>query len=273
MICIEEWGGEEPEGGGSVGSAALDPISAGPFALRLRLGASFARENGVCGVRRWLDVAVAQVAAADTDLERNNRIYFASGRGGFFLPPCASGRACRGGGGREGGRWASQILGKIRYFAPAACPPGCNRLTKGRIPRCSRSSCSPETETRFLRTFYATLRSQDAAGRLARGYLSVRSQSSVGYFFRWPPDQVYRFSLEHTADLCLIHGFSISRTYTAFSLLWKSWISWHTPGKLLYFLDGIGLKHYTLWYCYRRSSFFVGESRACFDSILRGIHK
>lgn len=83
MICIEEWG-HEPECAAPVESAALDPVSTGSFAFRLRFGAPFARENGVGGVGRRLDVAVTQIAAADADLERNNRIYFTRSRG-FLL--------------------------------------------------------------------------------------------------------------------------------------------------------------------------------------------
>ena len=82
MICIEEWG-QEPERAIPVESAALDPVSAGSFALRLRFGAPFPREYGVGGVGRRLDVAVAQVAATDANLERNNRIYFTRSRGSF----------------------------------------------------------------------------------------------------------------------------------------------------------------------------------------------
>lgn len=40
-------------------------------------------------------------------------------------------------------RKKARHLEKIRYFAPAACPQGCNRQRQGRIPRCSHSSCSP----------------------------------------------------------------------------------------------------------------------------------
>lgn len=76
MICIEERGGK-PEQAGSVESRRrIDPVSAGPFALRFRLGASFAGIDRVGGVRGRLDIAVAQVAATYANLKRNNRIYF-----------------------------------------------------------------------------------------------------------------------------------------------------------------------------------------------------
>lgn len=76
MICIEERGGK-PEQTGSVESRRrIDPVSAGPFALRFRLGASFAGIDRVGGVGGRLDIAVAQVAATYANLKRNNRIYF-----------------------------------------------------------------------------------------------------------------------------------------------------------------------------------------------------
>lgn len=76
MICIEERGGK-PEQTGSVESRRrIDPVSARPFALRFRLGASFAGIDRIGGVGGRLDIAVAQVAATYANLKRNNRIYF-----------------------------------------------------------------------------------------------------------------------------------------------------------------------------------------------------
>lgn len=83
MICIEERG-EKPEQAGPVEPRSrVDPVSAGPFALRFRLGAPFARVDRVSGVSRRLDIAVTLVAAAYADLERNNRIYFTRLRRSF----------------------------------------------------------------------------------------------------------------------------------------------------------------------------------------------
>lgn len=85
MICIEERGGK-PEQAGSVESRRrIDPVSAGPFALRFRLGASFAGIDRVGGVGGRLDIAVAQVAATYANLKRNNRIYFTRFRRYFSL--------------------------------------------------------------------------------------------------------------------------------------------------------------------------------------------
>jgi len=85
MICIEERGGK-PEQAGSVESRRrIDPISAGPFALRFRLGAPFAGIDCVGDVGGRLDIAVAQVAATYTNLKRNNRIYFTRLRRYFSL--------------------------------------------------------------------------------------------------------------------------------------------------------------------------------------------
>ena len=87
MICIEEWGQEPERASTPVEPAALDPVPTGSFAFRLGFGAPFARENGVRGVGRRLDVAVAQVAATDANLERNNRIYFTGSPALFLLSP------------------------------------------------------------------------------------------------------------------------------------------------------------------------------------------
>lgn len=85
MICIEERGGK-PEQAGSVESRRrIDPVSAGPFALRFRLGAPFAGIDRVGGVGGRLDIAVAQVAATYANLKRNNRIYFTRFRRYFSL--------------------------------------------------------------------------------------------------------------------------------------------------------------------------------------------
>lgn len=74
MICIEERG-HQPESAAAVNPpVAHGPVvPTGSFALRLRLGPSFAREYRVGRVRRRLDVAVAQVAAADAYLLRIHR--------------------------------------------------------------------------------------------------------------------------------------------------------------------------------------------------------
>lgn len=85
MICIEERGGK-PEQAGSVESRRrIDPVSAGPFALRFRLGASFVGIDRVGDVGGRLDIAVTQVAATYADLKRNNRIYFTRFRRYFSL--------------------------------------------------------------------------------------------------------------------------------------------------------------------------------------------
>lgn len=85
MICIEERGGK-PEQAGSVESRrSIDPVSAGPFALRFRLGASFARIDRIGSVGGRFDIAVAQVAATYANLKRNNRIYFTRFRRYFSL--------------------------------------------------------------------------------------------------------------------------------------------------------------------------------------------
>lgn len=74
MICIEERGGKPEQAGPVEPRRRIDPVPAGSFALRFRLGTPLARIDRVRGVSRRLDVAVAQVAAAYADLERNNRI-------------------------------------------------------------------------------------------------------------------------------------------------------------------------------------------------------
>lgn len=76
MICIEERGGKPEQAGPVQPHRRVDPVPAGPFAFRFRLGASFARVDRVRGVGGRLDIAVAQVAATYANLKRNNRIYF-----------------------------------------------------------------------------------------------------------------------------------------------------------------------------------------------------
>lgn len=76
MICIEERGGKPEQAGPVQPHRRVDPVSAGPFALRFRLGSPFARVDRVRGVGGRLDIAVAQVAATYANLKRNNRIYF-----------------------------------------------------------------------------------------------------------------------------------------------------------------------------------------------------
>lgn len=86
MICIEERDGKPEQAGPVEPRRRVDPVSAGPFALRFRLDAPFARVDRVSGVRRRLDIAVTLVAAAYADLERNNRIYFTRLRRSFSTP-------------------------------------------------------------------------------------------------------------------------------------------------------------------------------------------
>jgi len=85
MICIEERGGKPEQAGSVEPHRRIDPVSAGSFALRFRLGASIARVDRVGGISRRLDIAIAQVAAAYADLKRNNRIYFTRFRRSFSL--------------------------------------------------------------------------------------------------------------------------------------------------------------------------------------------
>lgn len=70
MICIEERGGKPEQAGPVQPHRRVDPVSAGPFALRFRLGSPFARVDRVRGVGGRLDVAVAQVAATYANLLR-----------------------------------------------------------------------------------------------------------------------------------------------------------------------------------------------------------
>lgn len=70
MICIEERGGKPEQAGPVESRRRIDPVSAGPFALRFRLGASFAGIDRVGGVGGRLDIAVAQVAATYANLLR-----------------------------------------------------------------------------------------------------------------------------------------------------------------------------------------------------------
>lgn len=70
MICIEERGGKPEQAGPVQPHRRVDPVSAGSFALRFRLGASFARVDRVRGVGRRFDIAVAQVAATYANLLR-----------------------------------------------------------------------------------------------------------------------------------------------------------------------------------------------------------
>jgi len=76
MICIEERGGKPEQAGPVQPHRRVNPVSAGPFALRFRLGSPFARVDRVRSVGGRLDIAVAQVAATYANLKRNNRIYF-----------------------------------------------------------------------------------------------------------------------------------------------------------------------------------------------------
>lgn len=85
MICIEERGGKPEQAGPVQPHRRVDPVSAGSFALRFRLGAPFPRVDRVRGVGRRFDIAVAQVAATYANLKRNNRIYFTRLRRYFSL--------------------------------------------------------------------------------------------------------------------------------------------------------------------------------------------
>lgn len=146
MICIEERGGKPEQAGPVEPRCRVDPVSARPFALRFRLGAPFARVDRVSGVSRRFDIAVALVAAAYADLERDNRIYFTRQPLSLLvsLSPLLSLSSSRS---FLSFFYRSRNLprerDKIRYFAPAACPRECNRPTLAHIPRCWRNSCSP----------------------------------------------------------------------------------------------------------------------------------
>lgn len=85
MICIEERGGKPEQAGSVKPRRRVDSVSSGSFALRFLLGTSIARVDRVGSISRRLDVAVTQVAAAYTDLKRNNRIYFTRLRRSFSL--------------------------------------------------------------------------------------------------------------------------------------------------------------------------------------------
>lgn len=74
MICIEEKR-QQPVNIGGEQRRNVDSISLRPLLSRLGFRAPLPRERRAGRVRRRVDVAVAEVAAADANLERNNRIY------------------------------------------------------------------------------------------------------------------------------------------------------------------------------------------------------